>query len=114
MNIPAKILLTVAYTIGLIYVATFFSVDFFRWYTNNIISYEQQNLMLAVITYPTLIYLIYRFWSFKNIDNSTKGIWTFILLFFGVIKIPIYVWKADDDLVRRHQKITLHNNRKHK
>ena len=109
MHRSLKVLLTLSYLIGLIYVATHISTDFFRWITNNFIPYEQQNLLTAVITYPAVIYLIYRLWSFKNVDNSTKGSWTFLLLFFGVITIPLYIWKIDYDLMEKNQKTTLHN-----
>ena len=104
-----KIILTLAYLVGLIYVATLISPDFFLWITINVAPYEQQTIFFAAITYPAIIFLIFRLWSYKNIDQSTKGSWTFLLLFFGIITIPYYVWKKDYDLLQSNQEITLHN-----
>ena len=109
MNKLTKIILTIPALIGLIYMITFWSIDFFRWITNNIVPFEYQNLVVSIIFYPALIFLIYSLWSYKKVDKENKWKWTFILIFFGIIAMPIYVWKTDDDLREKNKKNTLHN-----
>lgn len=101
MKLYKKILLTIANLIGLVYLATFFSVDLFRWITNNVMPFEYQNIIINAIYFPSLLYLIHRIWSFKNIEKNIKWNWTLLLIFLNVITISIYIWKKDDILVRQ-------------
>ena len=111
MNNTIKILLTFLYLIILVVVVSLIITDS-KWITNNIFPFEQQIVLIALITlisYSALGYLIHRLWTFKNLHNSTKVNWTFRLLFFGIFIMPFYIWKTDNELRHKIQKTTLHN-----
>lgn len=93
------------YSIGLIYMMTFYNVNLFRWITNNIIQFEYQNLLVSLLYFPLVLFVIYRIWSFKNIEKNTKGNWTVLLIFLSIVTIPIYIWKKDDDFVKRNNSL---------
>lgn len=102
MKLYFKIILTIPAFIGLIYTLTFFSVDLYLWIINNIISFEYHNLTISIIIYPTIAYLIYRLWSFENIEKEIKWNWTFLLILFSLVTMPIYIWKKDDELIKEN------------
>jgi len=97
-----KILLTISYLISLIYAISFWSVDLFRWITNHILPFEYQNTVVNLLYLPALSYLIYRIWTFKNIDKNTKGNWTVLLLFLSLVTMPIYIWRKDDIFIKQN------------
>ncbi len=99
MKVYLKLLLTISYLVVLIYMITFYNVDFFLWITNNVVPFEFQNIVISLLYLPALLYLIYRIWTFKNIDKNTKGNWTVLLLFVSVVTMPIYIWRKDDVFV---------------
>ena len=96
MNNFEKVLLTIPSFIGFIYMLTFWSIELFLWITNNLVPFEYQNLIFSLILYPSLAYLIYRIWTFKNINKNIKWNWTFLILFFSIITAPYYIWNKDD------------------
>ena len=102
MKLYFKVILTIPAFIGLIYVLTFFSVDFFLWISKNIIPFEYQTLTVGIVSYPPMIYIIYRLWSFKNIEKEIKWNWTFLLILFTIVTMPIYIWKKDDELIKEN------------
>ena len=102
MKLYFKIILTTPVVIGLIHTLTFFSVNFFLWISKNIVPFEYQNLVVSLFFYPALIYLIYRLWSFKNIKKEVKWNWTFLLILFTIVTMPIYIWKKDDELIKEN------------
>ena len=104
MKLLNKVVLTLSWIIVLIYMITFISNEFFKWFTLNIIPFEYQNLVINCIYFPALIYLIYRIWSFKHTDKHQKWKWTFALLFAGMIFMPIYIWKKDDSFMQEQKK----------
>jgi hypothetical protein len=103
MSKLTKILLTIPSLIWLVYIITFWNNDLFIWVTNNIVSFEYQPLIVGILIYSVLIYLIYRIWSYKNIDKDHKWQWTFFLFIFNVITVPLYVWKKDDELIKKNK-----------
>ena|SRR5690606_18610190 len=105
MKTYLKLLLTISYLLSLIYTITFFNVDFFRWITNNVLPYEYQTVVVNLIYLPALVYLIYRIWTFKNINKNMKGNWTVFLIFVGIITMPIYIWKKDDDFIEQNSSL---------
>ena len=104
MKLLTKVALTLSWFVIMIYMITFLSIDFFRWFTLNIIPFEYQNLVINLIYFPALIYLIYRVWSFEHSDKNQKWKWTLALLLLGIIFMPIYIWKKDDSLIEEQKK----------
>jgi hypothetical protein len=102
MKLYLKILLTISYLISLIYALTFWNIDLFLWITNNLVPFEYQNLLVCILYIPALAYLIFRIWTFKNIDKNKKGNWTVLLLFLSVITMPIYIWRKDEVFVNEN------------
>ena len=98
MNRVTKILLTIPSIIGIAYMATFWSNDFFVWITNNVIDFEYQIPIINGIVLLQIGYLIYRLWNYKNIEKKTKTEWTYILIIFNVISSLIFIWKKDNEL----------------
>ncbi len=84
------------------YRITFFNVDFFKWINNNIVDFEFQNLVVSAIYFPSLLFLIYRIWAFKNIDKNTKGNWTVLLIFVSIVTMPVYIWRKDDVFIKQN------------
>ncbi|RFN58545.1 hypothetical protein [Marixanthomonas ophiurae] len=107
MKLYSKIILTIPVVIGLIYTLTFFSVDFFLWISKNIAPFEYQTLTVGIIIYPPMIYIIYRLWSFKNIEKEIKWNWTFLLILFTIVTMPMYIWKKDDELFKENKHNTI-------
>lgn len=105
MKLYLKILLTILYSVGLIYTISFWSVDLFLWITNNILPLEYQNIFISLLYFPGLLYLIYRIWRFKNIDSNAKGNWTLLLFFLGIITMPLYIWKRDDMFIKQNRSL---------
>jgi hypothetical protein len=109
MNLPSKLFLSIPPLIGIIYSLTFFNVDFFKWFNNNIVPFEYQNALISAVTLPHIGYLIYRLWSYNNIAKKTKTEWTVLLIWFNVISSLFYIWKKDDEF-RQRNKNTVPNN----
>ena len=102
MKLYLKILLTISYLFALVYMVTFYNIDFFRWITNNVIPFEFQSIIVSIVYLPALFYLIYRIWKFKNIDKNKKGNWTVLLIFVSIITMPIYIWRKDDVFINEN------------
>lgn len=109
MNKLTKILLSIPSIVGIIYMLTFLSVDFFKWITNNVIGFEYQGPIVNGIILIQIGYLIYRLWNYKNVEKKIKTEWTWLLIIFNFISSLIFIWKKDSEL-NRMNKSTVHNN----
>ena len=103
-----KILLTIPSIVGLIYLFTFWSIEFFSWITNNVIGFEYQAPIVNVLILTQIGYLIYRLWNYKNIDKDKKIMWTVLLVIFNCITSLIFIWKKDNEF-KQLNKNTVHN-----
>lgn len=92
-----KILLTIPSIIGIVYMLTFLSVDFFKWITNNIIDFEYQGIIANGIILMQIGYLIYRLWNYKNVERKIKMEWTWLLIIFNFLSSLIFIWKKDTE-----------------
>ncbi len=92
-----KILLTIPSIIGIVYMLTFLSVDFFKWITNNIIGFEYQGIIVNGIILMQIGYLIYRLWNYKNVERKIKMEWTWLLIIFNFLSSLIFIWKKDTE-----------------
>lgn len=101
MNNLTKFLLTIPSIVAILYLLTFFSVDFFQWVTQHLISYKYLDRFVNVIMMIQLVYLIYRIWQYKNINKDNKALWTVLILMFNFIACLLYIWKKDDELRRK-------------
>ena len=92
-----KILLSIPSIVGIVYQITFWSIDFFKWITNNLIGFEYQAPIVNGLILIQIAYLIYRLWSFKNIDKDKKTMWTVLLVIFNCVASLIFIWKKDNE-----------------
>lgn len=106
MKTPAKILLSIPSIIGLAYMWTFINPKSIAWFSRNIISYEFQSPLVNILILIQLGYLIFRLWSYKNIEREKKYEWTFLLIAFNVVTCFIYIWKKDNQFELMNQKIS--------
>lgn len=102
MSFGKKSILTIPSIIGIIFMLTFFNVDFFKWLNNNIINYVYQGVIVNGIILFQIIYLIFRLWSYRNIDKETKTKWTWILFLFSFISSLFYIWKKDNEFYKKN------------
>ena len=104
-----KILLSIPSIVGIVYLITFWSIDFFKWITNNVIGFEYQAPIVNGLILIQITYLIYRLWNFKNIDKHKKTMWTVLLVIFNCVASLIFIWKKDNEFEQLN-KNTVHNN----
>ena len=104
-----KILLTIPSVIGIVYMITFLSIDFFKWITNNIVGYEYQTPILYGLIILQSGYLIYRLWNYKNVKKKVKVEWTWLLIIGNFITSLFFIWKKENELTQKNKK-TVHNN----
>ncbi|AKA33839.1 hypothetical protein [Flagellimonas lutaonensis] len=95
MSVLAKIILSIPSLIGIIYMLSFWSIDFFKWISNKIVSYEYQTPIINGLVLLQIGYLIYRLWTYKNLPKSKKTNWTVLLVIFNVVSSLIFIWKKD-------------------
>ena len=103
-----KIILTIPSIISIVYLITFWSIDFFKWITNNVIGIEFQDPIVNGLIIIQSGYLIYRVWNFKNIDKDKKIMWTVLLVVYNYVSSLIYIWKKDSEFEKMNEN-TLHN-----
>ena len=89
--------MTIPSIIGIVYMLTFLSVDFFKWITNNIIGFEYQGIIVNGIILMQIGYLIYRLWNYKNVERKIKMEWTWLLIIFNFLSSLIFIWKKDTE-----------------
>ena len=106
MKSLTKILLSIPSIIGLVYIWTFINPKSIVWFSKNIVSYEFQSPIVNSLVLFQLGYLIFRLWSYKNIEKELKSEWTFLLIFFNVVTCLIYIWKKDDQFELMNQKLS--------
>lgn len=104
-----KIFLTIPSIIGIVYMFTFWSIDFFKWITNNVVGFEFQAPIVNGLILLQIGYLIYRLWNYKNVEKKTKTEWTWLLVIFNFISSLFFIWKKDDEL-NKMKKNTVPNN----
>jgi len=103
-----KILLTIPSIVGIIYLLTFWSINFLEWITNNVVSFEYQAPIVNGLILIQIGYLIYKLWNYKNIDKDKKTMWTVLLVIFNCIASLIFIWKKDKEF-EQIDKNTVHN-----
>ncbi len=97
MKIFIKMVLTVFWFLEILYFFTFLSVDFFKWFNKNIVSFEHQNLIMNLIHLILIVIILIRIWSFKEIEKSKKVNNTLLIIFLSLFYVPIYLWKIDTE-----------------
>ena len=103
-----KILLTIPSFIGIVYMITFLSIDFFKWITNNLVGFEYQAPIVNGLILTQSGYLIYRLWNYKNVEKKVKTEWTWLLILGNFISSLFFIWKKDVELEKLN-KNTVHN-----
>ena len=98
MSVLVKVFLSIPSIIGIIYMFSFWSMDFFRWISSTIVSYEYQAPIINGLVLFQTGYLIYRVWTYKNLPKSKKTNWTTLLVVFNVISSLIFIWIKDKEL----------------
>ncbi len=99
-----KVLLSIPSIIGLAYLWTFIDPKSIAWFSNNLVSYEYQSPIVNSLILIQLVFLLYRLWSYKNIEKEKKSAWTFLLIAFNVVTSLIYIWQKDDQFESMNQK----------
>ena len=96
MNIFTKLILSIPSVIGIIYMFSYWSMGFFRWITNNIVSYEYQIPIVNGLILLQIGYLIFQLWGYKRVAKSIKTNWTILLVIFNPLSSLIYIWKKNE------------------
>jgi len=112
MTKPIKILLSIPSIVGIVYMFTFLSVDFFKWITNNVVGFEYQTPIINGLILIQIGYLIYQLWNYKNVEKKTKIEWTWLLVIFNFISSLFFIWKKDAELKKKNKNTvpnTVHN-----
>ncbi len=99
-----KILLTVPSVIGIFYMITFLSVDFFKWITNNVVGFEYQTPIMYGLFLMQSGYLINRLWNYKNVEKKVKTEWTWLLILGNFISSFYFIWKKNNELIQMNKK----------
>lgn len=99
-----KVLLSIPSIIGLAYLWTFIDPKSIALFSNNLVSYEYQSPIVNSLILIQLVFLLYRLWSYKNLEKEKKSAWTFLLIAFNVVTSLIYIWQKDDQFESMNQK----------
>lgn len=94
MNKFIKILLTLPAIIEFVYYFTYILPQNFIWLTQ-IESELYLPQIIQVLLMISVIVSIKRLWNYKNISRDKKWPWTFGLIIFNFIAIPIYLWHME-------------------
>ena len=95
MNGFFKILLSIPSVVGILYMFSFWNIDFFKWITNNVVEFQYQAPIVNGLVLIQIAYLIYRLWNYKKLPKEKKINWTVLLVIFNVIAGLIFIWKKD-------------------
>lgn len=95
-----KIILTIPSLINIVYMTTYWNVDFYKWISNKILEYQYQDFIIIGLILIQSGYLIYRLWNHKNVHRKTKTEWTWLLLIFNFISSLVFIWKIDAELIK--------------
>jgi hypothetical protein len=85
---------------------TFWSLDFLKWVSDNVVRIEYQGPIVNGLILIQIGCLIYRVWSYKNIEKRIKSEWTWLFLLFSIISAPVYIWIKDDELCEINKAVT--------
>lgn len=96
MDRVEKIVLTTVDAIHLFYILPFaFPVEFKSIFPS-MEAYNYQMVTLSILTISRIVYLLTKLWAFNNLDKGLRWEWTFFMLFFGTIAVPMFIWKKHD------------------
>ncbi|PWL40342.1 hypothetical protein DKG77_05855 [Flagellimonas aquimarina] len=95
MNVFFKTLLSIPSIVGIAYMISFWSIDFLKWISNNLVDFQYQAPIVNGLTLLQIGILIYRLWTYKNLPKEKKTNWTIFLVVFNVIASLIFIWKKD-------------------
>lgn len=76
---------------------SFWSIDFFKWISNNVVDYKYQIPIVNGLVFLQIGYLIFRLWAYKNLSKSKKTKWTTLLVIFNVVSGLIFIWKKEKE-----------------
>jgi hypothetical protein len=104
-----KIVLSIPSVLGFGYMFTFWFPQDFHWLVPSMEAYYVQVGTLQALTITQMIILLRKLWSFKNIENSKKSEWTWLLILFNSITSLIFIWKRVDQFEALNNQVTLKN-----
>lgn len=90
-----KILLTIILSITFIYAIMIYFISLNYSFVNN-----TTHFLLMGINFLVILFLMIRLLKFKNIENEKKILWV-VLFFIFSPSIFFYLWKTDDDFVKK-------------
>ncbi len=98
MSIPIKILLSPPSFLKLGYGLTFAWPVTFAFLYPTSLAYNLQIGFVHALTIIQISVLIYKLWSFKNVEKEIKKEWTWILIICASISSLYFLWKRMDEL----------------
>lgn len=54
---------------------------------------------INLLAFISLLFLIYRVWSFREIRKYHKWTWTLLLIYLPIIASVFYIWKKDSEFI---------------
>lgn len=100
MNGITKAGLTVPFLLGFVYIATYIFPNFLPSLRE--LDYPIRDY-LQILLGLSMVLLLIRLRRFKNLGNGEKNKWTWLILIYGMISAPIYIWSVDDQLVEKNR-----------
>jgi|TARA_R110000851_G_scaffold316446_1_gene479524 hypothetical protein len=103
LNRITKIALSIPSIIGSIFLISLFLPDLKKW-TERYLEIEIQGIIIITLVAIQVTILIFRIWSFKNIEKNKKGENTYYLIGLNFISALSYIWKTDDYFIKLNKK----------
>lgn len=103
LNKITKIALSIPSILGFIFLISLFLPALKNW-TEKYLEREIQGIIILTLVAIQATILIFRIWSFKNIDKNKKGENTYFLIGFNFIAALSYIWKTDDYFIKMNKK----------
>ena len=103
LNRITKIVLSIPSIIGFIFLISLFVPELKNW-IEKYLEREIQGIIVLTLVIIQATILIFRIWSFKNVDRNKKGENTYYLIGFNFIAALSYIWNTDDYFIKLNEK----------
>lgn len=92
-----KIALTLPSLLGFSYLLIAWFPEEFHWLVPSMKAHYIQIASLQGLIILQLVVLIRKLWSFEGLAKSKKKEWTWLLILYGLVTAPIFIWKRIDE-----------------